>query len=63
MVLDLMLECSERYWLKRAGDFDKVGTPACAEIAKACRAKASLCRHENADEWADLLAAELGEVA
>ena len=63
MVLDILLESQEAYWLRRARDFAKVGTPACDEIARACRARASLCREESADEWAELLAVELGEVA
>jgi hypothetical protein len=33
--------CSS-YWLRRAEDFAKVGTPACDEIAQACRHKAEL---------------------
>ena len=63
MVLDLLLEAQESYWLRRADDFAKVGTPKCDEIAQACRNKAALCREESADEWAGLLALELGDVA
>lgn len=62
-VVDMLLEAQESYWLRRADDFAKVGTPECDEIARACRAKAFLCREESADEWAGLLAVELGEVA
>lgn len=62
-ILDILLEAQESYWRKRADDFARVGTPACHEIAKACRAKATLCREESADEWAELLALELGEAA
>ena len=62
-VVDMLLEAEELYWLRRSDDFAKVGTPACDEIAKACRAKASLCREESTEEWAQLLALELGEAA
>lgn len=62
-VVDVLLAAQERHWLKRAHDFAKVGTPECDEIAKACRAKALLCREESADEWSELLALELGDVA
>lgn len=63
MLVDLLLDSQERYWLKRADDFAKVGTPACDEIARACRAKATRCREEYAREWSHLLAIELGDVA
>lgn len=63
LLVELLLDAQEKYWLKRAQDFAKVGTPQCDEIAKACRAKASLCREESADEWTELLAVELGDVA
>lgn len=63
MVLEILLSSRESYWLKRADDFAKVGTPACDEISRACRAKARLCREESADEWSSLLAVELGDVA
>lgn len=61
-VVDMLLESTERYWLRRAHDFAKVGTPACDEIARACRLKASLVAQES-DAWSELLAAELGDVA
>lgn len=63
MVLDILLESQASYWLRRADDFAKVGTPACDEIAKACANKATLCRTENPDEWADLLRIQLGDAA
>ncbi|HXH79116.1 hypothetical protein [Nocardioides sp.] len=63
LLVDILLEADERYWLKRADDFDRVGTLACREIARACRAKAELCRQDNGDVWAGLLAVDLGEVA
>lgn len=61
-VIDMLLEASAAYWLRRAEDFANVGTPACDEIARACRNKAALCRDDER-EWADLLAVELGDVA
>lgn len=60
LIIDLLLESSAKYWLKRADDFAAVGTPACDEIARACRAKAHLCREEGSGEWSELLAVELG---
>lgn len=63
LLVDILLEADERYWMKRAKDFAKVGTPDCDEIARACRAKAAVCRRENADEWAELLAAETSDAA
>lgn len=62
-VIDMLLEAQESYWLRRADDFAKVGTPKCDAIAQACRSKALLCREESADEWAELLAVELGDAA
>lgn len=62
-VIDMLLEAQESYWLRRAEDFAKVGTPRCDVVAEACRNKALLCREESADEWAGLLALELGDVA
>lgn len=66
VIIDALLESSAKYWLKRADDFAKVGTPKCDEIAQACRNKARLIRSEDPaerDEWTELLALELGEVA
>lgn len=63
LIVDLLLSAQESYWLKRADDFAKVGTASAQEIAKACRAKTSLVREEYADEWAGLLAIELGDAA
>lgn len=42
VLLDVLLSGERRYWLKRAEDFAKVGTPACDEIARACRARAEV---------------------
>lgn len=61
--VDVLLEAQESYWLRRADDFTRVGTPKCDEIAQACRNKATLCREESEDEWAELLAVELGDDA
>ncbi|MCW2736102.1 hypothetical protein [Nocardioides sp.] len=64
LIIDLLLQGSARYWLKRADDFAAVGTPACDEIARACRNKAVMCRSEDErNEWVELLALELGDVA
>lgn len=63
MLVDLLLEADAAYWLKRADDFAKIGTPSCDEISQACRNKAALVREEHAEEWAVLLDAELAEVA
>ena len=62
-IIDMLLQAQESYWLRRAEDFAKVGTPKCDEIAQACRNKALLCREESADEWAELLAVEPGDAA
>lgn len=62
-IIDALLSSSAKHWEKRARDFDAVGTPDCDAIARACRNKATLCRDESADEWAELLALELGDVA
>lgn len=62
-VIDMLLEATENYWLRRAADFAKVGTPECDEIARACRNKASLCAEDERDEWAALLAVQLGDAA
>ena len=61
-VIDLLLETSSNYWLRRSENFANVGTPECDEIARACRNKAALCR-EDESEWAELLAHELGDAA
>jgi hypothetical protein len=39
---DALSEATSSYWLKRATDFAAVGTPACDEIAQACRHRAEL---------------------
>jgi hypothetical protein len=65
-IIDALLEGSARYWEKRARDFLKVGTPKCDTIAQACRNKAALIRMDSAaerNEWTEILAVELGDVA
>ncbi len=65
-IIDALLEGSAKYWLKRADDFANVGTAKCDAIAQASRDQAELLRRDDSaerDEWAELLALELGEVA
>jgi hypothetical protein len=44
VVQDALNEVLPSYWLRRAEQFAAVGTPACDEIASACRAKAEYLR-------------------
>ena len=39
---DALAEATAAYWQRRAQQFAAVGTPACDEIALACRNRASL---------------------
>jgi hypothetical protein len=39
---DALNEACSAYWLRRAEDFAKVGTPDCDEVAQACRHRAEL---------------------
>jgi hypothetical protein len=39
---DALNEACASYWLKRAEDFERVGTPECAEVGRACRHRAEL---------------------
>ena len=39
---DALNEACSAYWLRRADDFNVVGTPDCDEIATACRHRAEL---------------------
>jgi hypothetical protein len=39
---DGLSQACSSYWLRRAGEFARVGTAACDEIAEACRHKAEL---------------------
>lgn len=39
---DALSEATSAYWAKRAEAFAAVGTPACEEIAQACRNRAAI---------------------
>lgn len=39
---DALNEATSRYWLRRAAQFEAVGTATCDEIATACRNRARL---------------------
>jgi hypothetical protein len=52
LLRDVMVEASVWYWLRRAEEFDSVGTPTAMETAKACRHRASL---SSLDTWPELL--------
>lgn len=39
---DALNEACAWYWLRRADDFNVVGTPECDEIAQACRNRAAV---------------------
>lgn len=39
---DALNEATAAYWKRRAATFARVGTPACDEIAAACRARAAV---------------------
>ena len=41
---DALAEATSHYWMRRAADFAAVGTPACDEIAQACRNAAAFAR-------------------
>lgn len=59
LVRDALREASADYWVRRAADFDKVGTPRCDEIARACLAKSQLVGEEVAFEVDEFLASEV----
>lgn len=40
VLADALQEATVAYWRRRAAVFERVGTPACDEIAKACLSKA-----------------------
>ena len=57
---DALNEATAAYWQRRAEAFAAVGTPACDEIAQACRNRARLAPLE---DRSGLVAAALEEVA
>jgi hypothetical protein len=60
---DALNEACSAYWLRRADDFNVVGTPECDQVALACRRKAGLALLGGTwPEIADLLA-EMGDTA
>ena len=40
VIQDALAEATAAYWESRALDFERVGTPACDEIAEPCRNRA-----------------------
>lgn len=59
LVQEAIAEATESYWLRRAADFSAVGTPACDEVAIACRRRASLAElteHDAIEALRDFLA-------
>lgn len=42
VLADALQEATAAYWLRRAETFAAVGSPACDEIAQACRNRAAL---------------------
>jgi hypothetical protein len=42
VIQDALAEATAAYWTRRAEDFANVGTPACDEVAKACRNRAAV---------------------
>lgn len=62
VLADALLEATSSYWLRRADTFDTVGTPACDDIALACRRHAELIADTGLDaESEQLLAAITGQ--
>lgn len=60
ILYDCLLEQTRAYWIRRAEAFDAVGTPACDEIARACRNRAEVSRlGGDAHELAELVREEL----
>jgi hypothetical protein len=60
MLEDCMAEATRSYWLRRARTFDGVGTPACREIAQACRNRAALADYE---DFREIVAQVVNEVS
>ena len=42
VIREALLEATSAYWLRRAAEFDRVGTPAADETAQACRNAATI---------------------
>jgi len=42
VIREALLEATTAYWLRRAAEFDAVGTPTADETAQACRNAATL---------------------
>ncbi len=57
---DAIAEALPAYWRRRADTFTQVGTPACDDIARACRSHAQLI--EQAGLPADVLAELVDEL-
>ena len=58
---DALAEATSTYWLRRARDFDAVGTAAGDEIARACRNRAAVALITGEPDNADLIACCLQE--
>ena len=54
MLQDIWLEADRAYWLRRARTFAAVGTPACNQIAQACRNRATLTLWDSDDLYGPL---------
>lgn len=52
VIQDALNEASRWYWLRRAADFDGVGTPSADATAQACRHRATLAL---LDDWPELV--------
>jgi hypothetical protein len=60
---DCLTEQTAAYWVRRAGQFRSVGTPACVEIAEACENRAAFIRTYGDPEIDATLADVLEELA
>ena len=60
---DALNEACAAYWIRRAEDFEKVGTSACDEVAKACRHRAELSLIGGTFPEVDDVLSEDGDVA
>jgi hypothetical protein len=58
---DALAEATSAYWLKRAADFDAVGTPEADETAQACRNRARVALDGDVEEFYELLEDVLAE--